>query len=141
MDPKRTREVLAWYAESYEIVGAGARPGERLASIIDAAEWAVDLFEECENCLGIGTYKVRSLSNGETREEPCPSCQGRGFSLNQERFDAAWPKAMAKIGAFLHPRLVAAGNPIDITSGEMGELAKAAAEAAILAFLVGGTEW
>lgn len=101
MDPKRTREALEHsflgvFNEDLKVLD-GVDP-VAMDLIEEAAQWAVDLFEECENCGGEGrTFHKEPMSIGH--DHPCPSCKGRGFSLNRERMkaaaDALWGRPVA----------------------------------------------
>lgn len=92
MNPKRTREALAywdgWRFGDYPLPDLGA-----LDSILDFARESVGLFEECENLL----YHDHDadVHYNQQNGKPCPSCEGRGFTLNRDGIERA-AKAMQK---------------------------------------------
>lgn len=92
MNPKRIREALRWQDDIEALIYDQHEQHRHLVEPVqeafDAAEWAVDLFEECDNCKGRG--RVEPFRVTGFTSDPCPACGGRGYVLNREQLrDAA----------------------------------------------------
>jgi hypothetical protein len=84
--PTQVRDALKrWDDSEAPLLGLN-----HVEPFVAAARAWLDLHTECEKCGGSGEVRLApGLLSGGWITDPCPACDGRGYTLNEDRWQAA----------------------------------------------------